>query len=51
LGNSRADSKSAGGRAAQLKESVFAVAALGHAAGFDPKIDPIARVEVAQAGL
>src|SRR5262245_27711164 len=36
------------GRAAQLKESVLAVAVLGRAPGFDPKIDPIARVEVSR---
>ena len=36
------------GRAAQLKESVIAVAVLGRAPDFDPKMDPIARVEVSR---
>jgi eukaryotic-like serine/threonine-protein kinase len=36
------------GRAAQLKESVIAVAVLGRAPGFDPKVDPIVRVEVSR---
>ena len=36
------------GRAAQLKESVIAVVVLGRAPGFDPKVDPIARVEVSR---
>jgi Tol biopolymer transport system component len=36
------------GRAAQLKESVLAVAVLGRSPGFDPKIDPIARVEASR---
>ena len=36
------------GRGTELKESVLAVEVLGRSPGFDPKTDPIARVEVSR---
>ena len=36
------------GRGGELKESVLAVEVLGRSPGFDPKTDPIARVEVSR---